>query len=209
MVRHFPPTHICIAPLHALPQAPQCSELLFVFTHSPSQNENPPGQLVLHVPPVQLAVPPGGGSQTMSQPPQLSMLVLGLIHTSPQRMYGLWQVKPQVPWLHTGAAFAGAVQPVPQAPQLAVSVLVSVQDPEQLVRLPSQAPPHTPAEQTSPASQALLHMPQCEAFEARLTQLVPHLVSPVLQLIPQAPPTQVALPPLVGGAQTVVQSPQC
>ncbi len=96
--------------------------------------------------------------------------------------------KEHPPEAHTGEAFAGAVQTVPQAPQLRGSVWVLVQLPAHSVSPEAQVARHTPAEQTCPAPQALLHAPQLArslwVFTSQpFTALPSQLAKPVSQVV--------------------------
>ncbi len=122
-------------------------------------------------------------------------------------------------------------QECPHVPQLFESVCVLLHVPLQLLSpvgqqmplaqlplahspLPLHGSPlgssvHTPPTHCSVARQTVAHPPQWLRSVCRLTQAVPHSVSPPAQLIPHRPLVQVAVPlPLVGPGQAWPQTPQ-
>jgi hypothetical protein len=93
-------------------------------------------------------------------------------------------------------------------PQWLGSAFVLVHEPEQFVVPASHVEAQLPIEQASPVSQALLHSPQCNTLDSRLTQALPQTARPVLHTKPHEPLLQVADPP-AGGTQALPQLPQC
>ena len=104
--------------------------------------------------------------------------------------------------------FGGATHWVSQVPQCAGLVCVSTHERVQAVRVP-QSVVQTPFRHTWSKLQATSHAPQKSPSDSRSTQSIPHCVKPGLQLTPQDPFTQAALPPpVIGGAHVSPQPPQ-
>ncbi|MEP7049029.1 MAG: hypothetical protein ABJB12_01700 [Pseudomonadota bacterium] len=80
-------------------------------------------------------------------------------------------------------------------------------EPLQFFSLAAQLEMHWLAEQTSPAAQAWPHDPQLVESLSVLMHAVPHLANPWLQVLPQVPALQVAIPP-AGASQTCPHAPQ-
>jgi hypothetical protein len=132
------------------------------------------------------------------QVPQLFASVLVSTQAPPQA------VCPAVPQTQAPAVQVWPVpQVLPQVPQFFASVLASVQAPLQAV-CPAVLQAQALFVHNNPAPQALPHLPQFWPSVAMFTQLVPHWVSPVAQVEPQAPCEQTCVE-----VQVVVQLPQC
>lgn len=124
----------------------------------------------------------------------------------PHFAYPLWQLNPQVELLHVAVACAGALHPVVHEPQCWGSVARLTHCPLQLVSVP-QSSVQVPLAQTCPDRQAEAQAPQLFGSVRVLTQACPHFVSPALQVKPQTPELQPALPP-AGAEQALAQAPQ-
>jgi hypothetical protein len=181
-----------------LPHAPQFVVLLALSTSQPlagllSQSRNDPVHAWSWQAPLEHTALALARTQARPQAPQFAPLVL--VFTS-QPLLGLpsqsrkpaLHTKEHPPAVQTAAAFAGAAQTLPQVPQLRGSVWVLVQLPAHSVSPEAQVARHTPAEQTCPAPQALLHAPQLArslwVFTSQpLTALPSQLAKPVSQVV--------------------------
>ncbi len=160
-----------------------------------------------HWPLSQTALPLVTPGQTVPQPPQLATSEPVLTQLPPHFVKPALQMKPHTLEEHVAEAFAGALHWVPQMPQLDGSLWVLTHWPEQLVWPVPHTSVQTPLAQTCSEGQALLQSPQWSTLDWTLTQLVPHLVKPELQVLPHVPPEQVALP-FRGAGQMLPQEPQ-
>src|SRR3954469_26007258 len=101
-------------------------------------------------------------------------------------------------------AFSPPEQTIPHPPQFPGSKEMLVQTPLHLVAPAGQSPLHVPLTQVIPAGQTFPQAPQLALLLARLTQELPHFVSPGKQaLLLHVPLTQ-----FDPAAQTFPQAPQ-
>jgi hypothetical protein len=108
MSEHIPALHVGVplAPVHALPQRPQCMALELVSTSQPlagfmSQSAKPTVQRKPHVPAEHVAVELGAFGQALSQRPQCMGLLCTSTQLAPQRTVPMAQLAWHIPPLQT------------------------------------------------------------------------------------------------------------
>ena len=213
---HAPAAHTRPA-AQARPQTPQLALSLRLRTSQPlaalmSQSRKPAAQAVTpHAPPAQAEVALGS-EHVRPQAPQWALLVPRLVSQplpaapsqSPRPASQRATVQPPAAQPLTAP---GSEQALPQAPQWAGSTEVLAQNDRppavHSTRGEAQVAEQVPREHAEPAGQSAPHAPQWALSVWRLTQAVPHWVSPAPHETAHTPAAQA-----VPGAQAVPQAPQ-
>ena len=201
------PSQTCPA-AHTVVQSPQWYGSVIVSTQAEPQRTKPSAQVKSQPVAVQMGMPLAGASQISPQPPQLFGSLLVSVQVFPHFDSGSAQVKSQTPSLQLGMLPVGLGQALPHAPQCCVLLARVTQAPPQFSRPASHVSEQSPREQTRPAVQALVQLPQRDGSLWMSTHSPsPQSWKPSWQVMPQTPSTQVAMPPPTL-AQRVPHDPQ-